>query len=272
MKKIFRKSNIFAFILGAIIFGSIGVIATNYVANDVNFTPKDTAWKKEDGTDITNVKDALDNLYNRNNSFCKKITGSKTTIGSKYECDPGDGKYRVFYVLKVNDNTVGLIMDRNINSGTMNHATALAYFTSGDGKNLGWSNVQSVDNPKAEDIANAVGNTGWNVSTATTDNKFYFDKYNGNYQNSTQVANASNRSSYGWLYEHTRECEAYGCPLNTSLDSTGTYGYWTQEKVSNDSNRAWNVGRSGHLDNINVDSANLCGVRPVITVLKSQLN
>ena len=66
MKKI-RKSHIFSFILGALIFGSVGVIAANYAAKNIAFTPKNTNWKKEDGTDITNVKDALDNLYSKNN-------------------------------------------------------------------------------------------------------------------------------------------------------------------------------------------------------------
>ena len=64
MKRII-KSRIFAFILGAIIFGSIGVYASSYLAKDISFTPKNTNWKKEDGTDITNVKDAIDDLYKK---------------------------------------------------------------------------------------------------------------------------------------------------------------------------------------------------------------
>ena len=63
MKKIF-KSRIFAFILGAILFGGIGVVsAYTILANDIGYTPKDTTWKKSNGEDITNVKDAIDELY-----------------------------------------------------------------------------------------------------------------------------------------------------------------------------------------------------------------
>ena len=58
MKKIFKKSNIFAFILGALIFGSIGVVSAYTIfANDIGYTPKDTTWE------VDNVKDAIDELY-----------------------------------------------------------------------------------------------------------------------------------------------------------------------------------------------------------------
>ena len=70
IQKLFRKSNIFSFILGAIIFGSIGVVsAYTLYANDIEYTPKDTTWKKEDGSDITNVKEAIDELYNSKKSI-----------------------------------------------------------------------------------------------------------------------------------------------------------------------------------------------------------
>ena len=58
MKKIFKKSNIFAFILGALIFGGIvGVSAYTIFADDIGYTPKDTNWE------VDNVKDAIDDLY-----------------------------------------------------------------------------------------------------------------------------------------------------------------------------------------------------------------
>ena len=74
MKKIFRKSNIFSFLLGAIIFGGIGVVSAYTIfANDIGYTPKDSTWKKANGEDITNVKDAIDELY------------SKTTTGIQFD-------------------------------------------------------------------------------------------------------------------------------------------------------------------------------------------
>ena len=66
MKKII-KNNLFGFILGVIIFGSIGVAASQLFANDIGYTPKDSTWKKSNGEDITNVKDAIDELYTKAN-------------------------------------------------------------------------------------------------------------------------------------------------------------------------------------------------------------
>ena len=81
MKRII-KSRIFAFILGAIIFGSVGVYASSYIAKDISFTPKNTNWKKEDGTDITNVKDAIDDLYIKNQLSSVSFIGKNSINGN----------------------------------------------------------------------------------------------------------------------------------------------------------------------------------------------
>lgn len=75
MKKIFRKSNIFAFVLGAIIFGGIvGVSAYTILANDIGYTPKDTTWE------VDNVKDAIDDLYKVSKDYVK--LDEETTVSS----------------------------------------------------------------------------------------------------------------------------------------------------------------------------------------------
>ena len=57
MKKIL-KSRIFSFILGAVIFGFIGVVsAYTLLASDTEYHPKDEDWE------VDNVSDALDYLY-----------------------------------------------------------------------------------------------------------------------------------------------------------------------------------------------------------------
>ena len=54
------------FILGATIFGFIGAaLAYTLLANEVGYTPKDSTWKKEDNTDIENVQEAIDELYDK---------------------------------------------------------------------------------------------------------------------------------------------------------------------------------------------------------------
>ena len=79
MKKILR-SRIFAFILGAIIFGSIGVMASQFNAKQIMYNPSDNTWKKSNGEDINNVKEAIDELYTKRNAYNEKpyVTGCIT--------------------------------------------------------------------------------------------------------------------------------------------------------------------------------------------------
>ena len=62
------KKFILGFILGAILFTGVGVFAITMFARDVKYTPTNTSWKKEDGSDILNVYDALEDLYIKNSS------------------------------------------------------------------------------------------------------------------------------------------------------------------------------------------------------------
>ena len=55
------KKLIISFILGGIIFGSVGIYAASYLATDVSYTPTDSSWK------VSNVNDALNELYNKKN-------------------------------------------------------------------------------------------------------------------------------------------------------------------------------------------------------------
>ena len=62
MKRIF-KNPIFMYILGFVTaIGITLVLAYSYLAQDVGFTPKETSWKQNDGSAITNVKEAIDDL------------------------------------------------------------------------------------------------------------------------------------------------------------------------------------------------------------------
>ena len=68
--KRFLKSRIFTFILGAVIFSCITLVsAYSLFANNVGFNPTDNTWKNDDDNDITNVQDALDDLYLRHNGY-----------------------------------------------------------------------------------------------------------------------------------------------------------------------------------------------------------
>ena len=62
MKKML-KSRLFFFILGAITLYACTVLADALTAETTSFTPTDNTWKNEDGSDIDNVQEALDYLY-----------------------------------------------------------------------------------------------------------------------------------------------------------------------------------------------------------------
>ena len=85
MKK-FLTSRIFAFILGAVIFGGItAVSAYTLFASQIKYTPSDNTWKKANGEDIINVSDAVDELYIKANT--PKVAtqvATLTTQGASY--------------------------------------------------------------------------------------------------------------------------------------------------------------------------------------------
>ena len=55
-------------------------------------------------------------------------------------------------------------------------------------------------------------------------------------------------------------------------DSTKSYGYWTKSTVLNDDTNAWVSIRNGRLEKYPITHSTDNGVRPVITVLNSQLS
>jgi len=109
MKKLFKKSNIFSFILGAIIFGGIvGVSAYTILANDIGYTPSDSTWKKSNGDDITNVKDAIDELYIKKSfgqTFSNASYEHSTSINNTIELDLTSGNYICDASISISNNT-----------------------------------------------------------------------------------------------------------------------------------------------------------------------
>jgi len=116
----------------------------------------------------------------------------------------------------------------------------------------------------ANEIAQITGNTGWDEATATS--YYYFDSLTTS-PNPTCKYGDTSGCQYGWLYDRTdTSCEDYGC-LNNSDVETG--GYWTVSSYASDSVGVWRVSSDATAYNSPFD--NYFGVRPVITILKSQL-
>ena len=84
----------------------------------------------------------------------------------------------------------------------------------------------------------------------------------------TQIAKTQGASKYAWLYDKTYGCTSYGCNVKDS----STNGYWTSTPVVGNSTNAWRVSSLGRLEVITVSIGSSLGVRPVITIPKSELN
>ena len=90
------KKNIIYFILGGIIFSTTLVSGYQLLAKDISYTPN---WTKENGESITNVKEAIDELYDKTNS--SKILGEETWSSGKFEnYNNGIGKTQTFSINK----------------------------------------------------------------------------------------------------------------------------------------------------------------------------
>ena len=125
----------------------------------------------------------------------------------------------------------------------------------------------------AEEIAiiiqkNTIENPNtWSLGGST----IYFGSLNATSGYSSQSDSQMERQrSYSWLFDNTDNCISAGC----SLEDSSTKGYWTStlypNLTNNTCNRAWLVGFVGAVYNTPVDSS-LFGVRPVITVLASEV-
>ena len=124
----------------------------------------------------------------------------------------------------------------------------------------------------AGEVAQITGNTTWDEKTAT--NSFYFDSKTTTASTTCKSGNTTG-CKYGWLYDRTsKSCTKYGCLNNSDQE---TYGYLTASSNAAYSGGAWYVDNYADVDNFIVNDDNIgdsyyIGVRPVITVLKSNLN
>ena len=275
MKKIL-KSRLFFFLLGAIIFGGIGVFASDILASHITYDNTTSGLKDSNNQDVTTVQGAIDVLYDKANNTKKTCLlvseqyGNKGAVGSKYLCYLGDGVARYFYILKTNTNDVEMIMERNITDtvGTnkvINWSSATHFFDEGQPgyqtKQTWLTKVIDVKLPDAQTIVNAGGITEWNISNTPQDSWRYFGV------NST--SDTSKRVNYLWLWDYARDCSSSGC--SNSLGDEYATGYWTTDLLTDNSSQAFRIyGIYGCLGFVNTNQN--YGVRPVITISKSQLS
>lgn len=283
MKKFVKKNlkTIIAFIIGVVISSGV-VYASGVLASAITYDNSQSGLKDNNDNDVVDVQTAIDVLYDKATNagvtakkVCKYISegsfGQEGQIGAKYECNPGDGVTRTFYILEVRNNEVDLIMDENltgtVGSATVAWTTAMKYFRTGAGTSIkdAWVDVMNIDLPKAQAITDATGRTNWLVSESTSTWWCFGSKAQDS--QSSPYCNSTKNAPYAWLFNHLTDCMNTGC----TTDSNATaYGYWTRDLIYNTTN-AWCVHGRGTLTRNAVTDDAYYGIRPVITVLKSNL-
>ncbi len=245
-----------------------------------------------DGDEVEETPTTYTVYANGTAVYFNPVTGAACTAGqavSTTGTKTGCMKWYTFNDGGASTDTINLILDHNTTalvawnstgsnvSGPTNVITQLASDTSS------WAGVPtrsysySVSNGtatytinystykarliSAAEIATITGNSSFSEATTTYTSWFYLDS-----NNQTQTATTTGASNYDWVFDYTDGCTGYGC----NIADSSNYGYWTSTAVSG-SSRAWLVNRHGGMSSNNVDTAGSLGVRPVITILKSNL-
>ena len=231
-----------------------------------------------------------------NGTKCSNYTETQSNTGTKSGC-------MKFYAF--NDDgkdTVNLILDHNTtatvawNSSRSNASGPLTALTQLKNDTDGWKGTITPTNytldqtgqPSnakytidyssykarlitAQEIAQITGNTPWNEKVAVNSNWYYFDSKTTTASTTCTDGNTTG-CKYGWLYDRTStSCTNRGCLNNADSSMTG-YGYWTSTPCASYSRSAWNVDYDGSLGFFSVGGGSRYGVRPVITVSKSNLS
>ena len=123
----------------------------------------------------------------------------------------------------------------------------------------------------AQEVATITDYSGWDEKVAVNSSYYYLDSKTDTASTTCKSGNTTG-CKYGWLYDRTKtDCTKYGCLNNADSAMTG-YGYWTASSRAADVEGAWRVNYSTFVRTYNVNESTFFGVRPVITVSKSNLS
>jgi type IV pilus assembly protein PilA len=191
---------------------------------------------------------------------------SKSTTGTKSGCM----KWYVFND-KEGNATVNVILDHNTTArvaynSTGNNSEMKEVKIALENDTKDWKNTARLIT--ANEIAKITGHPTFDA-TQTGQSWFCLDTNQpDNTTDSTNYcAKAQGTSKYAWLFDYTYECTNSGC--NTSDSSN--WGYWTSSPYKSISNSY--VHRISSYGGLTQDVANIVGsgVRPVITISKSNI-
>ena len=192
----------------------------------------------------------------------KKCTTAVSTPGTKSGC-------MKWYAFNDDDksSTVNVILDHNTTANvawnsTGNNSEMKEVKIALENDTKDWKNTARLIT--ANEIAKITGNTGFDVNNLNQD---WFCLDTNKSDTTNQCAKEKGKSEYAWLFDYTYECTNYGC---NKADSS-TWGYWTSTTKTGTTDAAWGVSRSGDLNSFGVVTFSYIGIRPVITISKSNI-
>ena len=213
--------------------------------------------------------------------ICTKVETSTTgnvptgsfNYGDEYTCDVGDGENKTFFVLENNTDTVSLIMYANIG------VDGKAITSSSTNKSLvAWiSKADYVAAGGTESDYGSYGNNNKGPITVTKALKEYTTTWAKllsskiTLPSTTQIAIASGKTFNGvdsiedlptWLNDYLQD-KTHSVPE--------VLGYWTSTPNADNSDLAWIVHCNGLMANYFVGVETRHGIRPVITISKSDI-
>ena len=192
----------------------------------------------------------------------KKCTTAVSTPGTKSGC-------MKWYAFNDDDksSTVNVILDHNTTANvawnsTGNNSEMKEVKIALENDTKDWKNTARLIT--ANEIAKITGNTGFDVNNLNQD---WFCLDTNKSDTTNQCAKEKGKSEYAWLFDYTYECTNYGCNISDS----STWGYWTSTTKTGATDTAWGVSRSGDLSIFAVVASTYLGIRPVITISKSNI-
>ncbi len=129
---------------------------------------------------------------------------------------------------------------------------------------ISWKKDLEIRLITANEIAQITGNKNFNSATSGYKDWFYLDTNSTSYDPNR----GEGTSKYYYLFDYLNSCSGFGCKISDD----NTYGYWVQTPVKDRPSSVWYVSINGTLSDLPVTTANACGIRPVITVRKSEIN
>lgn len=207
------KNRIFIFVLGGLIFGTVGVCAATYFASsDVTYD------NRESGLSSTNVQGAIDELYNT----CQNLNDSITIGGA---------------IIKLNDSFDGLYNDKyETGKYTYKGSNSDNYVTFNNEK-AGWR-IVSINSDKQIKIIriNSIGNMVWHPRPNNPTNGWL----------NAQLNTYLNNTYYNSLTDSAKNqivSSNYGVGVVGNLE----YSFDNNNLIQSENNTIWN-GKVGLLE------------------------